>query len=100
MKFSAVQTLRYQAQSDTRCLILLVIDSFFQFLTGTSGKNPENGGKERIKTSKVAKFESNLLKTNKVAEFYRLLYGGVISLLVLDVSSVINFLILRRPSQQ
>ena len=49
---------------------------------------------------KPVKFESNLLKTNKVAEFYRRFYDRVISSLVLDVSSGISFLILRRPSRQ
>ena len=40
------------------------------------------GWKERLKISKVAKYESDLLKTNeaiqlrKVAQFWRGLYGG------------------------
>ena len=83
MKFSAVQTIRYHAQSDTRCLVLLVIDSFFKFLTGTSAKKSGNtAGKNALKPVKVAKFKSDLLKTNKVSEFYRRMYSGVISSLV------------------
>lgn len=79
MKFNAVQTLREQSQCDTRRLVLLVIDSFYFQSGNTAGKN----ALKPIRFS--AKFESNhLLKTNKVAEFYRRLYSEVISSLVLD----------------
>ena len=46
------------------------------------GKIRQLHWKERLEISKIAKFENDLLKTNKdiatqVATFYRRLYGGV-----------------------
>ena len=53
------------------------------------GKIRQHGGKERLKISKIAKFESDLLKTNDIARKSR----GILN----DVSMVAGKVVAVRP---